>query len=246
MDTGSDMRDEPPADGHVSDETSEDERVEQRAGFLGFVAHEVRNPLSTALWTAELLSRMSAEDRGGARGEKLSGMCLRSLARVRQLVEDHFLCERLDVDGIALRIESLCAREVIESAIARRPPDSGPVHVDAPPGLAIETDRALLERAIESLVAVAGRDAVPVHVAARQEGEGTSFVVAGQAPDRAAIEDPTKGSPGDPKGRSLALPVARRIAAALGGTLAAADDGWILSLPRTNLAGARSLPPAHP
>ena len=67
-----------------------------RPGHLGFVAHEIRNPLSTALWTAEMLARMTAADRGGARGEKLSAMCLRSVARVRQLIEDHLLCERLD------------------------------------------------------------------------------------------------------------------------------------------------------
>src|SRR5512144_880418 len=56
-----------------------------RGSHLGFVAHEIRNPLSTALWTAELLVRMPAEERGGARGDKLTAMCLRSIARVRQL-----------------------------------------------------------------------------------------------------------------------------------------------------------------
>jgi len=76
---------------------------EGRGDYLGFVAHEVRNPLSTALWSAELLARMAPEERAGARGEKLTQMCLRSLGRVRQLVEDHFLCERLDVNGIPTR-----------------------------------------------------------------------------------------------------------------------------------------------
>ena len=37
---------------------------EERSGYLGFVAHEVRNPLSTALWSAELLARMSPAERG--------------------------------------------------------------------------------------------------------------------------------------------------------------------------------------
>lgn len=239
MDTGSDMREEPCARGDVSDEISDDGRVDRRAGFLGFVAHEVRNPLSTALWTAELLARMSPEDRAGARGEKLSGMCLRSLGRVRQLVEDHFLCERLDVQGIPLHVEALGVREVAESATARPPPGSGPITVDVPPDLAVEADRVLLERALESLVAIAGRDAAPVRIAVRDDGERLAFVVSGQAPEGASMEDPTKGSPSDPKGRSLALPVARRVAAAHGGTLAAADGGWILSLPRSSQRGAR-------
>ncbi len=246
MDTDSDMREEPSAEHHVSDEHSDDGRGERRAGFLGFIAHEVRNPLSTALWTAELLSRMSAEDRGGARGEKLSGMCLRSLSRVRQLVEDHLLCERLDAEGIPVRTEALGAREVIDSATARRPTGSGPLTVDVPSDVVVEADRILLERAFESLVAVAGREDAPVHIAVREDGEKTAFVIAGQKADGAAMEDPSKGSPPDPKGRSLALPVARRIAVALGGTLSADDDGWILSLPRAGLGGARPLPPAHP
>src|SRR5512138_522027 len=85
----------------------------RRGAFLGFVAHEVRNPLSTALWSAELLARLSAEERGGARGEKLVGMCLRSISRVRQLVEDHFLCERLDSGGIPVRAEGVGLREAV-------------------------------------------------------------------------------------------------------------------------------------
>src|SRR5512138_781972 len=101
----------------VADRTDSkpDERAEgeRRRAFLGFVAHEVRNPLSTALWSAELLARITPEERGGARGEKLSAMCLRSISRVRQLVEDHFLCERLDSGGIPVRAEGVGLREAV-------------------------------------------------------------------------------------------------------------------------------------
>ena len=91
---------------------------DRRRAFLGFIAHEVRNPLSTALWSAELLGRITAEERGGARGEKLSAMCLRSISRVRQLVEDHFLCERLDSGGIPLRAEPVVVREAAEENLS--------------------------------------------------------------------------------------------------------------------------------
>src|SRR5512142_2166772 len=95
-------------------DSPEDRRErEARSGHLGFVAHELRNPLSTALWSAELLTRMAAEERGGARGEKLTAMCLRSLGRVRQLIEDHFLSERLDVGGIPIRPEPLVIGRVV-------------------------------------------------------------------------------------------------------------------------------------
>ena len=95
----------------MTDDSGKASDREGRGGFLGFVAHEIRNPLSTALWSAELLTRMSASDRGGPRGEKLSAMALRSIARVRRLVEDHFLCERLDAGGIPLRAEPIRLRQ---------------------------------------------------------------------------------------------------------------------------------------
>jgi len=91
-----------------------------RGDHLGFVAHEVRNPLSTALWSAELLARMNAEERGGGRGEKLTAMCLRSLGRVRQLIEDHFLCERLDARGIPSRPEAVPLHPLLEEIAGRR------------------------------------------------------------------------------------------------------------------------------
>src|SRR5512142_464964 len=99
--------------------SDEDEKADEaaRGGYLGFVAHEVRNPLSTALWSAELLARMAAEERSGPRGDKLTGMCLRSLSRVRQLIEDHFLCERLDVGGLPLRIEVIPVRALLEEVV---------------------------------------------------------------------------------------------------------------------------------
>ncbi|HEY6006471.1 MAG TPA: histidine kinase dimerization/phospho-acceptor domain-containing protein [Anaeromyxobacter sp.] len=217
-----------------------------RAGFLGFVAHEVRNPLSTALWSAELLSRMSAEQRSGSRGERLSAMCLRSIARVRQLVEDHFLCERLDAGGILLRFEPIPLREVIETILAR-PGDRGPIDVRVDTSLAVNADRTLVERALDALVAVASADKAAVRIEAGEASGGRiALTVAGHAPAPGALEDPTKGSPSDARGRSLALPLARRIAAALGGALAASEAGYVLSLPEAEGYIARPKPAAHP
>jgi K+-sensing histidine kinase KdpD len=220
--------------------------VFDRGGHLGFVAHEVRNPLSTALWTAELLARLSAADRGGARGEKLTAMCLRSISRVRQLVEDHFLCERLDAGGLALRLEATGIREALDAVLERRPPDAGPVDAPIDPALAVEADRGLLERALESLVAVAGAERTPVAVSAHAADDGVAIVVTGRPADPGALADPVKGAPSDATGRALALPVARRIAEALGGALAAKDGGWCLMLPRAPSDGPRRATDAGP
>ena len=217
-----------------------------RVGHLGFVAHEVRNPLSTALWTAELLARMAPADRAGARGEKLSAMCLRSVARVRQLIEDHFLSERLDIGGLPVRIEPVALADVVRGILERRPPGAPPVRVALDEDLAVEADRTLLERAIDGLVACAGDDRTPVALTADATDGEVTLVVEGRAADAAAPADPIKGSPSDPTGRALALPLARRVAAVLGGTLAAGEGGWRLTLPRAPAYTPRPSPTARP
>jgi signal transduction histidine kinase len=203
---------------------------DRRASYLGFVAHEVRNPLSTALWTAELLARMAPEERAGARGEKLVAMCLRSVGRVRRLVEDHFLVERLDARGIPLRPEPLAVADLVEAAVSRGPAGAG-VLTDLEAGLAVRADRMLCERTLECLIAVAGASGAPVRVRGRREGARVALHVKGDPPRQGSLEDPQRGSPSDARGRSLALAAARRAAAATGGALSIEGEGYALVLP---------------
>ncbi|MGC3999154.1 MAG: histidine kinase dimerization/phospho-acceptor domain-containing protein [Anaeromyxobacter sp.] len=217
-----------------------------RGGYLGYVAHEVRNPLSTALWSAELLARMAAAERGGARGEKLTAMCLRSLGRVRQLIEDHFLCERLDAQGIPVRPESMTLREVLDEVIARRPADAPPVEVELQDGLLVQADRVLLDRALEALVSVIGREGTAGRVMGRTRDGRAELRFEGYPPGPDALEDPRKGSPGDPKGRSLSLPLARRAAQALGGTLALDGAVLVLAVPSAEADQPPLVPVAPP
>jgi len=202
-----------------------------RGAYLGFVAHEVRNPLSTALWSAELLARMPATERGGARGEKLSAMCLRSLARVRQLVEDHFLCERLDVAGLPFRPEPLDVRELLEAIVARRPPGSPTIELRIAGLVAVEADRILLERTLDALASLAGREGAPVIVDAATEEAVVRVTFSGHPGTWELLEDPRKGSPGEPRGRALAGPLARRATAALRGALRVEEGAFVLALP---------------
>jgi signal transduction histidine kinase len=217
-----------------------------RSGYLGFVAHEIRNPLSTALWSAELLARMKADERGGPRGEKLTAMCLRSLARVRQLMEDHFLAERLDVGGIPVRPEPLVLAEVLEEAVGRRPTDIGPVTVNADPAVTLHADRALLDRALDGLFAAAGREGAPVQVSVRVDGSRVSLSIQGAPAAAEDFADPRKGSPSDLKGRALALPVVRRVVPALGGELAVEGEAFVLTLPLEAAYTPRPDASAHP
>ena len=129
------------------------EKNEARGGFLGFVAHEMRNPLSTALWSAELLVRLAPEERAGPRGEKLTGMSLRALQRLRLLIEDHFLAERLEVGGIPFKVDDVVLREALDLVASKAALADLTVAIED--GVAVRADRGLLERALDGLLASA-------------------------------------------------------------------------------------------
>ena len=205
------------------------EAAARRGGFLVFVAHEMRNPLSTALWSAELLARLSSEDRGGARGEKLTGMCLRALQRLRSLVEDHFLVERLDVGGIPFRLEAVLVREAI-TAVATKA-GVAELALEIEEGLTVWADRGILERVLDGLVATAGRGGSPVRLEAGRVRDAALLQVRGAPPAPDALELPQKGTASDPTGRALALYMALRAAQALGGSLSATPEEYRLVLP---------------
>lgn len=201
-----------------------------RPGHLGYVAHEIRNPLSTALWTAELLGRIGPAERGGARGEKLAALCLRSMARVRLLVEDHLLCERLDAGGYPVRAERIPISELLSVVQARWPAGGGALTLAADEGLAALADRTLLERALDGLLAAAaGTEESPVRVEAVARGGSLEIRVVGGPV--ASLADPGRGAVSEQRGRALSLPMARRVAAALGGSLTVDGEGYLLSIP---------------
>jgi signal transduction histidine kinase len=203
---------------------------EGRASHLAFVAHEVRNPLSTALWSAELLARMPAAERGGPRGEKLAAMCLRALTRLRLLVEDHFLSERLDIGGMTVREEVVPLLDLLAAAAARLP--AGAVlRQELEPDLLLLADRVLAERLLDAVLASAARDGGEVRVAARRQPGGVELRVRGAPPEADRLADPVPGSASDSRGRALSLPTARRVAEALGGVLAAEPAEYRVLLP---------------
>src|SRR6184192_4819379 len=89
----------------------------KRGKYLGFVAHELKNPLATALWSCDLLKRMEGPDRTGERAEKMIDVSLRALRRMRRLIDDFFTIERLLEHGYELRRERLPLQELIDSAL---------------------------------------------------------------------------------------------------------------------------------
>ena len=204
------------------------EEREERASHLAFVAHEIRNPLSTALWSAELLARLSAEERGGPRGEKLARMSLRALGRLRRIVEDHLLAARLDAGGIPIEAEAIPALDLVPSAASI---DASSLEVTPAPGLTVVADPNLSRRVVEGVLLAAARGGVPVRVEISRAGPLARFRVTGAPAGPGALDDPGRGHPGDARGAALSLAVARRAVVLLGGALRVEDGGWIVELP---------------
>jgi K+-sensing histidine kinase KdpD len=201
---------------------------EEKASHLAFVAHEIRNPLSTALWSVELLARMTPEERGGARGEKLSRMSLRALSRLRRLVEDHLLAARIDVGGIPVEVEEIPAREVFPGAAVL---GGGSLELELEAGLSIVADPGLARRTVEGVLLSAARDGADVRVVGSRRGRMARFRVTGAPASEATLADPRRGDTGDTRGAALALSVARRTCALLGGSIRIDGDAWVLELP---------------
>src|SRR3954470_21221948 len=91
--------------------------VGKRGKYLGFVAHEIKNPLATALWSCDLLKRMDGVERGNERAEKMIDVSLRALRRMRRLIDDFFTIERLLEHGYELKREQVTLRELVEPAL---------------------------------------------------------------------------------------------------------------------------------
>jgi signal transduction histidine kinase len=200
---------------------------EARKGYLSFVSHELNNSLATALWSAELLGRMAPADRGGERGQKLALAAHRAAQRLARLIEDHMTAERLAVGGLPIAAEDVPLGEALAAAQGA----AGGADVDAPAGIAVRADRALLVRALEGMLAAASRGGARARAEARRAGAEVTVTVRGAPLAPADLELPRKGSPSDTTGRSLSLVMAAAVAEAHGGSLRLEGGGLVLSWP---------------
>jgi hypothetical protein len=125
--------------------------------------------------------------------------------------------------------------------------DLATLDLEIAPELAVSADRTLLDRALEALLACAGREGAAVRVKAEVGAARVEIHVEGAELGPDPFRDPRKGAQGDPRGRSLSLPMARRIAAALGGSLAREGGAMVLTVPgEAPYAAEADEPAAHP
>ncbi len=210
----------------------------RRARYLGFVAHELKNPLATALWSCDLLKRMEGEARSGPKGEKMIDVSLRALRRMRRLVDDYFTIERLE-EGYELRHESLGAKALLVDSIAMLGEKEGiataGILLDVPDQALLSGDADMLKRAMRALLEHLARPTLEPKltvVAHPNEQGGCSLFFRSETPPAPLLPPPPEDRPsGDPAGAVLGFALACAIVDAHQGTIVERDGGLLVALP---------------
>ena len=210
----------------------------RRGKYLGFVAHEIKNPLATALWSCDLLKRMDAADRAGPRADKMIDASLRALRRMRRLVDDYFTIERLQENGYELRPEPVELRSLVEGAISQLGEKEGVAtegwSVDIPAQVVVAGDQDMLKRAIRMLLEHLARGAAGTRISAvgRSAPEGVQLVLrADPVPEKLVPPIPEERPSGDPTGAVLGYALAETILGAHHGSVEERDKALLVLLP---------------
>jgi signal transduction histidine kinase len=209
----------------------------KRGRYLGFVAHEIKNPLATALWSCDLLKRMEGADRTGERATKMVDVSVRALRRMRRLIDDYFTIERLLEQGYELKDEKLPLRDLVDSTMRTLAEKDG-IAVD---GWVVEVgqgdvtgDADMLKRAIRYALEHMARPSSKARltIASRPAAAQQELHIRAEEPPVPLIPgDPEDRPSGDPTGAVLGFELAARILEAHGGRIEERDGGLSLFLP---------------
>jgi len=205
----------------------------KRAKYLGFVAHEIKNPLATALWSADLLKRMTGEDRAGERAEKMIDVSLRALRRMRRLVDDYFTLERLLEDGYELKRDRVSMQELIDAALQHLAEKDGMTVSDwtvAAEG-DVNGDPEMLKRGVRLAIEYVARGAGTKPPRVSIEALDRVIRISAESPPSPLIPPSAEERPtGDPLGGVLGFALAARILEAHGGRIEERDGALALVL----------------
>lgn len=179
----------------------------ERARLLQFIAHELRNPLASALWSAEMLNRRPPDD---PRSARVASLALRSLQRLRALLEDVLAMERLPS---TTRSDPADLRAIVEKAAGPHDlePEGIPMELSGPT-IRLRTDPGLLERLLHSAMRRAhrARSPQPIRVEIRPEGQTALVEIARDDVPLMQLDPPLLASGGsEGEGTTLSLYFAR-------------------------------------
>ncbi len=210
---------------------------QRRGKYLGFVAHEIKNPLATALWSCDLLKRMEGPDRTGPRAEKMIDVSLRALRRMRRLIEDYFTIERLQEPGYELRKENVSFKDLVSSALEALSEKDGFKVEEWTTDIADVTlrgDADMLRRCFRLVFEHMARgDAEPNLTLVGHGGGATCTLLVGAKVPPAPLvpPDPEERPSGDTTGGVLGYALAEHILALHDGKLEERDGCLLLTIP---------------
>jgi hypothetical protein len=199
-------------------------RVE--AEHIGFLTHELKNPLGAASLAASQLraDQLSTEQ------QHLCDVMERSLGRLRRLVDDALLATRLEAAEVEPSPSDLTLEQLVSDAVAffRRTAQQKGLRFDAryDPALTVRVDPQLTMSATENLLdnAIKYTDHGVVTLEIEDKLEALAFHVRDQcgglsAEELRVIFEPFKRAHTSKPGTGLGLSIARRSIEAQGGTI---------------------------
>jgi hypothetical protein len=221
-------------------ETHEEE-TQEKAERLGFLAHEIRNAVSSASMAFNLIryGRVAADGR-------TADVVQRGLVRISKLVDRALAEAQLSVDVVARR-EWFRLSVLLEQVVAEAIPERDiTVRLSVDGDLEIEADFSLLDSALTNLVQNAikfSKSGGVVLVRATRSAEAVRIEVEDRCggltePDHERLFVPFVKDSADRRGVGLGLAIARRAVEAHGGTLEVRNRPgvgcvFVLAMPRT-------------
>jgi signal transduction histidine kinase len=206
----------------------------KRGKYLGFVAHEIKNPLATALWSCDLLKRMEGPDRSGERAEKMIDVSLRALRRMRRLIDDYFTIERLLEGGYELRQETIGLKDLISPVLQQMndkegiPTDGWSVELS---DLRTTCDSDMMRKALKAAFEYVAKAGPKQRLSISAKAGPILFIRAEAMPQPLLPPEPEDRASGDPTGAVLGFALAARILESHGGSIEERDAALALKLP---------------
>jgi len=205
----------------------------KRGKYLGFVAHEIKNPLATALWSCDLLKRMEGADRSGERAEKMIDVSLRALRRMRRLIDDYFTIERLLEEGYELRREDVAVKDLVAPVLQLLNDKDGIPTGDWSLELGevrTSVDPDMLRRALRAAFEYVARASPKPRLSIAAKPGPQIVVRAETMPVPVVAPAPEDRPSGDPTGAVLNFALASRIIESHGGSIEERDGALVLNL----------------
>jgi signal transduction histidine kinase len=205
----------------------------QQAEHVGFLTHELRNPLATASMAASRLRRrpdlMAAE-------VKTIEMLERGLTRLRDLIDKVLTAERFEAQEMECRPVDVSLGGIVTEAIRPAQFEAGQKGVafvaEYDPELIVHVDPGLTSSALQNLVDNAVKFTDRGRVELKVESDGSEVIVRVHddcdglsSEELSTVFEPFKRAKSDKAGTGLGLAIARRAVEAQGGRIGAESNG---------------------